>query len=285
MSEPESTQSSQTNNTKAPQPSAGGLASFAEALAAARMPATDADAATRTEEPTEKTADTAIPPPKKAKPKDLADAAAQLGLKDADLYALLVPSKREGADPYTIGKLKDLAEEHDDFILRGLERDQRDREKHAQYLRATQELEDIIGSLPPEAIKQEVRDKLEARRKTAMAKERQLVLDAIPEWRDADVRTQELEAMAEHLQDAGYPAEYLVGVYDHRTLRYIRDNMLREKAIAAALEKVKERKPTTPPKSARQSPAPGKGPAAPVPGRDQVAHARFGAAIQHASKR
>lgn len=282
---------SQASSKPQPAPvSAGGLATFAEALEAAssKRPATDgAPPAADGAPPVEAADGDSEPqkPAKKAKPKDLAEAASQLGVKDADLYALLVPSKRDGAEPYTIGKLKDLAEEHDDFVIARLDHEQKTREQQSQYLRAMQELADIFSTLPPEAVKPEAREKLRATRENAMTRERQLVLDSIPEWKDQSVRTQELEAMEEHLRDAGYPAGYLGGIYDHRTLRYIRSNMLRERAIADALEKVKERKPTTPPKSnAKAAPNPGKRQATAAPSRESRAYAQFGDHIFQASK-
>lgn len=61
--------------------------------------------------------------------------------------------------------------------------------------------------------------------------------------------------MIEHLKDHGFPESYLAGILDHRTLRYIRANMVREQRIAAALEKVKQRKPVTPPKGEKPAAA------------------------------
>jgi hypothetical protein len=183
------------------------------------------------------------------KPKDLAGLAALLKIEPAELYKVTVPSSREGAEPYTLGKLKDLAAEHDDFEVRSLQLEENDRKRQAEFLRAEQELQAIFASLPPEAIKPEARAKLEARRNKALADERPRVLKAIPEWENPDVRTLELEQMVEHLKEYGFPETYLSTVFDHRTLRYIRDNWRRAVQVQKALERVAERKPNTPPKS------------------------------------
>ena len=285
MSETNSQPSSQAQNSNA-KPAAstpvGGLATFAEALAAAQVVGDSEQLGGSDAEGADEAAEQ---PKQKRKPKNLAEASQLLGIDDAEFYKLAVPSAVEGAEPYTLGALKDLAKEHDDFALAKLAHEQKGREQQAQYLRATQELEDIMAAIPPDALKPELREQLKTRRENAMSRERQLVLDRIPEWKDATVRTSELEAMEEHLRDSGFPSGYLAGVYDHRTLRYIRANMLREKAIAAALARVKETRPTSIPKSnAKGSPAPAKKPSG-ARTREEVNHARFGAHILNASKR
>lgn len=188
------------------------------------------------------------PPPK---PKKLKELGAAAKLTDEELYGIEVPSAIEGAPNYTLGKLKDLAKEHDEFTLNGLKREQGFRDKEAGLLRAEQELRDIFAALPEGSIKPEVRAQLQERRSKAEKEERQRVLEVIPGWQDREVRTQELGAMVEHMKDNGFPESYLAGVVDHRTLRYIRNNMVRDQRIKEALEKVKLRKPSTPAKGAK----------------------------------
>lgn len=185
------------------------------------------------------------------KPKKLKELASYAKLTDDELYGIEVPSAIEGAPNYTLGKLKDLAKEHDDFTLNGLKREQGFRDKEAGLLRAEQELRDLFATIPEGAIKPEVREALKARRTKAETEERQRVLEVIPGWQDREVRTQELGAMVEHMRDNGFPESYLAQVLDHRTLRYIRNNMVRDQRIKAALEKVKLRKPSTPAKGAK----------------------------------
>ena len=214
------------------------LARLAEALAAERG-----------EVPGSSSPDDGTTPP--GKPTDLTGLANALKMDPAELYKITVPSSREGAEPYTLGKLKDLAAEHDDFTVRSLALEEQYRERQAEVVRAEQELQAIMATLPPDAIKPEARVKLQEKRNAVLSVERQRVLTAIPEWRDADVRTSEMEQIIEHLKDYGFPETYLTSVFDHRTLRYVRDNWRREKQIRAALEKVAERKDSTPPKSKR----------------------------------
>jgi hypothetical protein len=211
------------------------------------------------------------------KPKKFKELGAYAKLTDDELYGIEVPSAIEGQAPYTLGKLKDLAKDHDEFTLNGLQREQSFRDREAKLLRTEQELRDILGAIPEKAIPEKVRAELQTRRTRAETEERQRVLSVIPEWQDREVRTSELGAMIEHLQDHGFPEGYLANVLDHRTLRYIRSNMVRERNLKAALAKVQAHKPKTPAKgnksSAPTKPANANGgrPAS----REQTQHDRF----------
>jgi len=211
------------------------------------------------EEPVADTVDDAPPSDESAsttgkkpalKPKKLKELSTYAKLSDDELYAIEVPSSLEGAEPYTIGKLKDLAAEHDEFKLNGLRRDQQFRETESKLLRAEQELRELFAALPKDAVKalDGVREKLTQ----TEAKERQRVLEVIPAWQDRETRLSELGAMVEHLKDNGFPESFLQSVLDHRVMRYIRNNMVRDARIKQALEKVKARKPTTPPKGVQR---------------------------------
>ena len=220
----------------------------------------------------------------KEKPKDLAALAASLGADAKELYALEVPSAREGGEAFTLGKLKDLAAEHDAFAVQRLEHEEATRKRQSEFMRAEQELTELFATLPPDAIKPEVRAKLQARRDAAMIQERQRVLAAIPEWKDATVRTQEIESLVEHLKDYGFPETYLSTVFDHRTLRYIRENWKREQQIRRALEKVAERKPSTPPKSKPGQPSASKRSGNGMLTHEQQQAGKFGNTILNAGR-
>ena len=247
-----------------------GLAAFAAALAAA-TPADDGNEPDPTEEQPAQLEEEQPPvdakgkPKPAAKPKRLKELGAYSKLSDAELYGIEVPSSVEGQKPYTLGQLKDLAAEHDEFALTGLQREQSFRDREAQLLRTEEELRDILGAIPKDAIPEKLRQQLQTRRDSAVKEERQRVLSAIPGWQDREVRTQELGAMIEHLKDHGFPEGYLANVVDHRTLRYIRSMMIQSRTIKAALEKVKQRKTVTPGKGAK--PNAGSGSPRPTGGR------------------
>jgi hypothetical protein len=79
--------------------------------------------------------------------------------------------------------------------------------------------------------------------------ERQRTLEVIPEWKDEARRTEEITGIVEHLGSYGFPKNYLSSVVDHRTIKYIRENFLREQRLRRALEQVKQAPASATPKS------------------------------------
>ena len=191
----------------------------------------------------------------KSKPKSIAELTQLVELEADDIYALEVPSAQDGAAPYTVGKLKDLAANEDKHALRSVQLETDYRAKEAKLLAAETELHDILAALPANVVTPKLREHLANKRNAAAVTERQRVLDVIPEWRDAAVRSQELGAMVEFLKGNGFPESFLGSVIDHRMMRFIRGAWQMETMVKAVLEKVKERTPTTPPKSGK-APAP-----------------------------
>ena len=187
----------------------------------------------------------------KTKPKSIAELSQLIELEADDIYALEVPSAQDGAAPYTVGKLKDLAANEDKHALRSVELETQYRSKEAKLLAAETELQDILAALPANVVTPKLREHLANKRNAAATTERQRVLDVIPEWRDAAVRSQELGAMVEYMKGNGFSESFLGSVLDHRMMRFIRGAWQMETMVKAALEKVKERTPSTPPKSGK----------------------------------
>lgn len=198
-------------------------------------------------------------PAAKPKPTDLKSLAEQLGVEVKDLYDLQIPSRQEGKEPWSLGKLKDLAAEHDEFTLRTLRFDEESRTKEAELTRSQGELHELWAALPPAALKPEVLEKAREKYETRLKTERNRTLEVIPEWRDDAVMKREREALAEHLEGYGFPKGYLESIYDHRTLKYIRANWQRETRLKAALERIKPRKQKTPSRSTPTTPRKGNG--------------------------
>ena len=249
-------------DTPIPANSTAGLLNFARALEAGGVgdkiepDPTEGDTQPSDTQPLEDIPPTVDKKPATSKPKKLKELGAVAKLTDDELYGIEVPSSVEGEKPYTLGELKDFAKEQDDFRLSKLENEQHFRDREAKILRAESELTDILAAIPKDAIPDKLRTDLQARRDKAVKEERQRVLDVIPGWQDREVRTQELAAMVEHMKDNGFPEGYLANVLDHRTLRYIRSNMVRERNLKAALAKVQQRKSSTPAKASRPAAQP-----------------------------
>lgn len=235
--------------TETPEPE---LKNLADLLAAEEKPEESGSPETGTEEgkPGES--------PEKGKPKTLKALAETLKLEDKDLYAIEVPMAKDG-ETRTLGELKDLAAKQDQFTLRELEFEEERQRKEGELIRSQNELRELMASLPEGAVKPEVLEKVRAKHEATLKLERERTLEAIPEWKDEEKRTEDIKGMVEHLKSYGFPESYLKTVFNHRTMKYIRDNWLREQRIRKALEQVKS---ATPGKTSTGKPA-GKAPKKP----------------------
>lgn len=177
-----------------------------------------------------------------SKPTKFNDLAGRLGVELDDLYKLEV-SQAEDGSPITVEYLKDFHAKQADFELREIEFEERRTEQEAEMMQAQEELREVLAALPKNAVKPEVLQKIRDKHDAEVKVERQRALQVIPEWRDEKKRTQDIEGMVEHLQQYGYPVNYLERVVDHRMVKYIRDNWQREQRIRQALAKVKAGKP------------------------------------------
>lgn len=190
----------------------------------------------------------------KGKPKGLKDLAERLELKPEDLYALEIPMA--DGKTKTLGQLKDAAAKEGDLSVRELAFEEDRSRQEGELLRAQSELRELVAALPKSAVKPEVLDTIRQKHELVLKRERAKTLEVIPEWQDETKRTEEIAGIVEHLKGYGFPANYLQSVFDHRTLKYIRDNWQREQRIRKALEQVEAMKPRTPAKSKPNGAAP-----------------------------
>lgn len=190
----------------------------------------------------------------KGKPKGLKDLAERLELKPEDLYALEIPTA--DGKTKTLGQLKDAAAKEGDLSVRELAFEESRSRQEGELLRAQSELRELVAALPKTAVKPEVLETIRQKHEAVLKRERARTLEVIPEWQDEAKRTEEIAGIVEHLKGYGFPANYLQSVFDHRTLKYIRENWQREQRIRKALEQVEAMKPKTPAKSKPHGAAP-----------------------------
>jgi len=177
-----------------------------------------------------------------AAPTKFNDLAGKLGLELDDLYKLEV-SQAEDGTPVTVEDLKDNHAKQADLSLREIEFEERRTKSEADLMQAQNELRELMAALPEKAVKPEVLQKIRDKHEAQMTLERQRTLEVIPEWTDQETRTADMEGMSNHLKQYGYPVDHLERVADHRQIKYIRDNWLREQRIRKALDVVKAGKP------------------------------------------
>lgn len=161
----------------------------------------------------------------------------RLGFKPEQLYEVKIPL-RDGAEPLTIGQLKDRIAEVVDLEQREMQFDQRRVKQEGEMLRAQTEIREILAMLPKESIKPEMVNKIRQRHEANMQRERQATLEHIPEWHDEKRRTEDIQGMIDLLADYGFDEGFIASVTDHRAIKFIRDMYIRDKRIKAALAKV-----------------------------------------------
>ena len=177
-------------------------------------------------------------PKKAAKPKDLNDLAERLGLEVKDIYAIEFPNA--SGETHTIGELKDLMAQESDFSRRDHDLAERKVKQENELLRAKQQLSLVLKAIPADMINRELLAKANAELEAHLGDETRKLLSIIPEWGDAVVKEADLQGMGTHMEQYGFGRAEVDRIIDHRMVKYIRDNMQREKRMAKALEDVKE---------------------------------------------
>lgn len=156
-------------------------------------------------------------------------------------YAIKVPMPN-GAEPLTIGELKDKVGELTDFELKVTEFDERRIKQQGDILKSQAELKGILEMLPKDALSEGVLKKVRERQEITTRRERQLTLEHIPEWRNEKVREAELEGINEMLSDYGFDETFLPTIIDHRAMMFVRDAFRIRSRIKKSLEAVRDPK-------------------------------------------
>ena len=272
MDNPEEVDSGETPNeaggeSQKPEARPVTLEKLAEALAAG--PESDVDAQSEATEPgeTQAPAEGGEPGETQAPPKTLAEVAERLGLDVAELYNLEIPDAHREGETHTLGALKNSVDEQSQFAVDQLAWESTRQEQQAQLSEAREELEELMRHIPPSALKPEAMEAIKKRLDRRAAKERQLTVGVIPEWKDSDRATSDLQQMVEYMQAEGFGPKYLGTVKDHKLMRFIRKSWLLQKRVDHALSLV-TKKPTTSGKTANagpRQPQPASKPAARTP--------------------
>jgi hypothetical protein len=240
-------------NSAARAPARTSLEEFSELLREAD--GGDDDAANGDESPDDAGDEPARGKPKK--PKVLSDVAATLGVKESELYSVEIPSSRAGEKPYTLGGLKDLAKQRDDFAIASLKLDEDRRTHEREKVSAEEELHEVLQALPAEALTEAAMKKIRGRLEAKRAQARAGILEAIPEWKEPTVRESELKGITEHLKGYGIPESFILANLNANVLRFVRDSVQRADKVRRALEAVEERRGKVPPTGKKSSPKTG----------------------------
>jgi hypothetical protein len=186
-------------------------------------------------------------------PKTLTELAERLEVEVKDLYAIEIPAAEDGGESHTLGSLKDEAAKQVDYAGRELALEERRVKLENDQVRARGELEVILSSLPPDAIKPDILKRAKAEREVFLDREAARVLDVIPEWENDQTKRDDLAGIGEHMAQYGFDKNHIDQVADHRMLRYMRDNFNRKRLVDKALAGVKPVKPI--PQGTKRQPA------------------------------
>ena len=170
-------------------------------------------------------------------PDSLEGLSKRLGVKPEQIYDVKIPLK-DGAEPLTIGQLKDRVSELVDLETRETQFEQRRLRSEGDMLRAQAEIRELLTMVPKEHIRPEIVDKIRKRHDANMQREREMTLEHIPDWHDEKKRAEDLQGMIDFLGDYGFDETFIGTVSDHRAIKFIRDMYLRDKRIKTALSKV-----------------------------------------------
>ena len=184
----------------------------------------------------------------KGPPKTLDELAARVGMKTEDLYKITFGARGDG-QPHSLGELKDLLADRNTYDAERMTWSESRASQQSEIVRDRNELTELVAALPEDLRTQKVRDAMRARYNQRVATERGLMLGVIPEWKKPDILNADLGAIETHLQEYGLDASFLMFVAgNHKAMRYVRENWLREQRVAKALAQIKEtpKKPTPP---------------------------------------
>jgi hypothetical protein len=205
------------------------------------------------EEIAEPQADPAEKQPK-AKPTSLTELAETLGVEVKDLYAIKFPAAADGKE-HTVGELKDMLAERDDFNTRSLQWERDRQAKEASFRDANEQLRVLIKALPKSALSPAILEHAKKKHELSLQAERERTLNAIPEWKDELIAKADLEEISELVRSYGFNQEDVASMADHRTVQLLRDYAKLKRRVDKALAQVEEVKTQNLAKS-RNNPAP-----------------------------
>lgn len=209
-------------------------------------------------------------------PPDTLDALVErLGLTHEQVYAIKI-GMPEGAEPMTLGAIKDRVSNAVDLEQRELAFDQRRVKAEGELLRGQTELRELLSLLPKGSVSPEIVNKMRERHNVTMKRERELTLEHIPDWQDEERMTKDVDGIAEWLhEEYGFDRSFVTTIVDHRALKFVRDMFLRDQKIKTALAGVETPSTRTQRPSSRQQPTRnGNGQAPTNPARSQSASNR-----------
>lgn len=162
----------------------------------------------------------------------LADA---LGVERKDLYNLKVGIGN--GESATLGELKDAFKQTKQIQLERDEWDTHREDAHAELIEAQRHIVETLALIPPEKIPPALRQLQANQRASYIQKERTLLYNAMPEWRDPAARMRDQEAIGVLVGRYGISSAELGATVDHRHWRILKDFQVLKSAAESARAK------------------------------------------------
>lgn len=172
-------------------------------------------------------------------PKTLDALAEGLGVDVADLYEIEIPLGSD-QEPISLGALKDLGKAGSQIDLDRIEFEETKTRFETEQRKAAQDFADLVASLPQGAISDDLVGKIHKQRAAIQEREERLIKATIPTWSDPVARERDNKAMADYLDEFGFPPNFLDTVVDHKTVALVRDAALRKQRLETALDQVRQ---------------------------------------------
>lgn len=177
----------------------------------------------------------------------VAELAKSLGVRPGELYdQVKVEVEVIGADGEKTRAPVSLGELRRGYVdAKRLERDREafetDSDKRSlAFMQTRAELEALGGLIAPHAPR-EVVDRMQAMIGERDAREKVLMLEAVPEWKDSGRFVADRSMMIEFLKPWGFKAADVLAIADHRIARFVRDMARQARRSAEAERKARER--------------------------------------------
>ena len=159
--------------------------------------------------------------------------AEKLGLDAKQLYENLEIKLSDGST-VSIGQLKDASGKLAGADAELLEIETKRQEVDSHITQQRREIEQLMNYLPADALTPQALEAVRNDMQRQIDHNRELVLEAIPEWSDPDTADAEQSLMIDHVKPYGFTEGDFKRLYDSRLIRYIRDNQKRD-ALAKTL--------------------------------------------------
>jgi hypothetical protein len=172
-------------------------------------------------------------------PVKLTELAEKAGVKVEEIYAAV---DRNGM---TVSELSDGARDLRDLKQRRHEFEEQQTRFRVERAQAQQDIEDLVSMVQQGGahITPQLQDQLKMQRAQQLEREQQLLLSAVPEWRDPLVKQSDVNTMVDHVAKFGMSGADLGLITDHRLLLYMRHQALSAQRLQEILdEEEKKRK-------------------------------------------